>query len=236
MASALEVQKLVVGYGQHRVLAGVDLHVAAQQIVALIGHNGAGKSTLLKAIFGIIPLWEGGVRVSGLSVKRPSPRGMLSLGVGYLPQGQRVFGELTVQENLEFAGRLLGKPKSISSRVAANLERFPGLRKLLRRRAATLSGGEKQMVALASSLMLAPRVLLLDEPCLGLAAPLTENVFRHLRALVRQQGVSILIAEQRVREVLGIADCVYVLRNGAVSFKGAAEELSTSATLAEVYL
>jgi len=232
-APQLEASRIVTGYGSKRILDGVDIHVGPGEVVALIGHNGAGKSTLLKAVFGLLPLWKGSVRLKGVLVPRPSPRELLSLGVAYVPQGNRVFTDLSVGENLDIG---CGRVSEKRARIERTYEMFPSLKDRLRQRAGTLSGGEKQMLALANALVTAPQLLLLDEPSLGLAPPLVSESLGRIREISIGGGVSVLIVEQKVREVLHVADRVYVLRNGQVSFTGSAEDLRDETLLRNVYL
>jgi ABC-type branched-subunit amino acid transport system ATPase component len=234
--SLLQVQDLVTGYGKKQVINGVTLEVASGEIVALIGHNGAGKSTLLKTIFGMIPIWQGQVALNGMVKPKPTPREMLHLSIAYVPQGNRVFTDLTVQENLEMGGITLSKKELLKERIERVFTLFPALKPRLKQRAGTLSGGEKQMLALANALILSPKLLLLDEPSLGLAPPLVSEALGQIQQINRDSGVTVLIVEQKVREVLKIAHRVYVLRTGRVSFTGPAEELKDDTKLREVYL
>jgi ABC-type branched-subunit amino acid transport system ATPase component len=233
--SLLQVDGLVTGYGKKQVLNGVSLQVAPGDIAALIGHNGAGKSTLLKAAFGLLPIWEGEVSLDGEIVSSPNPCGLRHAGVSYVPQGNRVFTDLTVQENLEVAGVTLLNNAHLKEGVERVLALFPELFPRMRQRAGTLSGGEKQMLALASALVVSPRLLLADEPSLGLAPQLVSKALNHIQGLNRDLKMTILIVEQKVREVLKIAHRVYVLRNGRVSFSGSTATLD-DAKLREVYL
>jgi len=232
----LSVESLVTGYGKKQVVNGVSLEIAPGEIVALIGHNGAGKSTLLKAIFGLLPIWHGQVAFDGKDFHPPNPRDLLSAGVAYVPQGNRVFTDLTVRENLEMGGVTLSNKAQLKERQERVFVLFPRLAGRLRQRAGTLSGGEKQMLALANALILSPRLLLLDEPSLGLAPPLVTEALARIEQINRDSGVTVLIIEQKVREVLRIAHRVYVLRNGLVSFSGAADALRDEKTLRNVYL
>ena len=206
------------------------------EIVALIGHNGAGKSTLLKAVFGVIPIWQGRVILDGQTVESPSPRKLLRAGVAYVPQGNRVFNDLTVRENLEIGSMILPSKALIDEGIDRVFSLFPSLKSRLKQRAGTMSGGEKQMLALGNALILSPRLLLLDEPSLGLAPPLVSDALERIQEISRSLGVSALIVEQKVREVLKIAQRVYVLRNGSVSFSGPTSELTDDKNLREVYL
>lgn len=235
-SAALDVHGLIAGYGKKHVLNGVSVEVLGGQIVALIGHNGAGKSTLLKAVFGMIPIWQGQVHYDGKLRPKPSPRELLHDGMAYVPQGNRVFTDLTVGENLEMGGITLPNKGRLKEGIERVFTLFPALQPLLKRRAGTLSGGEKQMLALANALILSPKFLLLDEPSLGLAPPLVSEALARIQQITRDNGVTVLIVEQKVREVLKIAHQVYVLRNGLVSFTGPAAELKDDTKLREVYL
>ena len=225
------LQDVVTGYGKKKVIGGVSLELSPGEIVALIGHNGAGKSTLLKAMFGLLPVWSGKITIDGLREGELSPHLLLKVGIAYVPQGNRVFGELTVGENLEVAATNAGESPQ------ATFNTFPALQPLLRRVAGTLSGGEKQMVALAQALAASPRLLLLDEPSLGLAPQAASAALQHVSRLAREREISLLIVEQKVRQILRIAHRVYVLRNGQVSYSGRAEALAgDDQLLRQVYL
>jgi len=232
----LRVADLVTGYGKKQVVNGVSLAVGRGEIVALIGHNGAGKSTLLKAVFGLIPIWQGQVFLDGQAVRSPKPRELLRAGASYVPQGNRVFTDLTVRENLEMGGVTLPDRQRLREGMTRVFTLFPALKERLTQRAGTLSGGEKQMLALGNALILSPRVLLLDEPSLGLAPLLVSEALGRIQQISRDSGVTVLIVEQKVREVLKIAQRVCVLRNGRVSFIGATDELKSEQRLREVYL
>ena len=231
----LVVGDLVSGYGKKQVLNGVTLEISAGEIVALIGHNGAGKSTLLKALFGLIPVWGGRIALDGNELRAANPRELLRAGVSFVPQGNRVFPDLNVRENLEMAGVTLP-----NRRLNDDFERvfmlFPMLKALLRQRAGTLSGGEKQMLALANALVLSPRLLLLDEPSLGLSPPLVAEALKRIQQISLDSGTAVLIVEQKVREVLKIAHRVFVLRTGSIAFSGLTADLSDENKLREVYL
>lgn len=232
----LDVANLVTGYGKKQVIDGVSLSVGTGEIVALIGHNGAGKSTLLKAVFGLIPIWSGEVHFNGTHWPRPAPRPLLRSGVAYVPQGNRVFTDLTVHENLEIGGVTLPNNQAVKDGIERVFTLFPMLKDKLKRRAGTLSGGEKQMLSLANALVLSPKMLLLDEPSLGLASPLVSAALKRIKEINQDFGVTVLIVEQKVREVLKIADRVVVLRTGRVSFDGPATELADDRKLKDVFL
>jgi len=231
------VERLVTGFGKKQVLNSVDLHVSAGEIVAVIGHNGAGKSTLLKAMVGMLPIWAGRVTYDAIPIGRPDPRRLRSMGVAYVPQGNRVFNELSVRENLVMGGFVLADRSQLNLAIERVCGLFPELRPRLAQRAGTLSGGEKQMLALASGLVVSPRLLLLDEPSLGLAPSLAASTLQMIERISRHSGCGLLIVEQKVRDVLQISDRVYVMRNGVVSFSGSAAELrSDTQKLREVFL
>ena len=232
----LEVITLTTGYGKKRVVADVSLDVGVGEIVTLIGHNGAGKSTLLKAIFGLLPIWNGSILLEGNRLQSLKPRDLLRLGVVYVPQGNRVFTELSVRENLEVTAVVLGDKNRTREGVDLALGLFPSLKPRLRQRAATLSGGEKQMLALAGAIALSPRLLLLDEPSLGLAPLMVTEILSHIQQIASRHRLAALIVEQKVREVLTIAQRVYVLRSGSVSFAGPAQALQDDVNLRRVYL
>ena len=235
-AALLGVVELVTGYEKKQVVNGVSLEVSRGEVVAVIGHNGAGKSTLLKAVFGLLPVWNGQVVLDGQVLRSQTPRELLRAGVAYVPQGNRVFSDLTVRENLEMGGVTLTNKKLLNERIERVFTLFPALEPRLKRRAGTLSGGEKQMLALANALVLSPRLLLLDEPSLGLAPPLVTEALARIRQISNDSGAACLIVEQKVREVLKIAHRVYVLRNGLVSYSGPTDALKDDARLREVYL
>jgi branched-chain amino acid transport system ATP-binding protein len=235
-ARVLRVVDLVTGYGKKQVIGGVNLELPRNEVAALIGHNGAGKSTVLKAVFGLIRIWRGQVYLDGEARPKLVPRDLLRAGVAYVPQGNRVFTDLTVHENLRMGGLTMSRNGQLGEGIERVCGLFPLLRDRLKRKAGTLSGGEKQMLALATALIPSPRLLLLDEPSLGLAPPLVSEALGRIQQLSKENGVAVLIVEQKVREVLKIARRVYVLRNGLVSFSGLAEDLRDEARLRAVYL
>lgn len=234
--TVLTIRSLVSGYGKRQVLNGVSVEARLGEIVALIGHNGAGKSTVLKAAFGLLPVWSGGVRIEGVEPKNHFPASLVPSGVAYVPQGNRIFGELSVRDNLEMLAGLVGGGRQLREQVNHAIAIFPALEPLLGRRAGTLSGGEKQVLALANALVCSPRLLLLDEPSLGLAPPLVTETLRRVAEIREKSATTIVIVEQKVREVLKIADRVYVLRNGCVSYCGSSASLEDDSKLREVYL
>jgi branched-chain amino acid transport system ATP-binding protein len=228
----LDINGLVAGYDKKLVLHGITMNACQREVVALIGHNGSGKTTLLRSIFGLIPVVQGSVKIRG-AIVRPSPSRMIKLGLAYIPQGNRVFADLTVAENLEMGGITVSHRQDLNKRLEDVFDWFPVLEARLTQRAGTLSGGEQQMLALANALLQSPHLLLMDEPSLGLAPSFVKETLARIRGIA-ERGTTVLIAEQRVREVMKVADRVYVLRNGLVSFSGAICDLNDT-TLREVY-
>jgi ABC-type branched-subunit amino acid transport system ATPase component len=232
----LDVRDLSAGYGTRQVLNKIDLIVRVGAIVALIGHNGSGKSTLLKALYGIVPISSGSLSVAGHAISTISPRSMMRKEIAYLPQGNCVFPNLTVADNLELSVIEVDSAPSRALAIDESLKYFPTLKDKLKRRAGSLSGGEKQVLALAGILARSPKLLLLDEPSLGLSPQLSVQTFRRLRELNKTLGISMLIVEQKVRGVLSIADYAYVFRNGEVSFSGRPDRLLEGDFLTRAYL
>lgn len=220
----LEIKNLNTGYEKKQVVFDVSLNVSQGEIVSLIGPNGAGKSTILKATCGLIPSWSGEISFENKKLNGNEPPENLKLGISFCPQGNRVFDELSVSENLEIGGYILNKNKA-KERIQKVLEIFPTLKERLKQNAGSLSGGEQQMLAVARALIPEPKLLLLDEPSLGLAPNLVKELFDKFVELNKKLGITILIVEQKVREVLAISNRVYSLKLGSVSFSGKSEEL-----------
>ena len=230
----LEVSELRAGYGPVEVLRGVDMHVSEGEIVAVLGSNGVGKTTLNMALSGIIPVRAGSVRFAGEAIAGRSAGQIVAAGLVHVPEGRRVFPNLSIRENL-----LLGCYRRGGARRAANLERvlttFPRLRERLAQRAGTLSGGEQQMLAIGRGLMAEPRLLILDEPSLGLSPLLVEQMFA-LIATLRGEGLAIMLVEQNVVQSLELADRAYVLENGRHVMAGPASALREDPELRRTYL
>ncbi len=230
----LEVASLRAGYGPIEVLRGIDLRVAAGEIVALLGSNGAGKSTLNNNISGLYRPFGGTIRFDGKDIAGALSMQIVEAGLVQVPEGRRVFPNLTVRDNLELGSYRRGKPAR-----AQNLERvltaFPRLRERLRQVAGTLSGGEQQMLAIGRGLMAEPRLLILDEPSLGLSPLLVEEMFALIGRL-NADGLSILLVEQNVMQSLTIAHRAYVLENGRIALQGPAADLAEHPGLRKSYL
>ncbi|MBN2138350.1 MAG: ABC transporter ATP-binding protein [Sedimentisphaerales bacterium] len=225
----LEIRELETGYGKKQVIFGLTLEVREGEIVALIGPNGAGKSTVLKAVCGLIPPWKGRIHFNDDVTNGFSPARNVARGITFAPQGSRVFADLTVMENLEIGGFQLPR-NELKGRIARVFQMFPVLKERARQDAGKLSGGEQQMLALARALIPNPKLLMLDEPSLGLSPNLVTTVFRKISEINNEIGVTILIVEQKVREVLDICKRVYSMKLGRVAFEGRPEELRDDET------
>ena len=206
----LELHDINAAYGKVQVLHGLSLNVAAGEILCLLGRNGAGKSTTLKAIMGLVPISAGSMQLEGHEITGLPAHRVPKLGIGYIPQGRRLFAEMTVAENLQIGLMTRGKGADVRERV---LSMFPRLRERLHQRAETLSGGEQQMLATARALCLEPKVLLLDEPTEGLQ-PSMISLIRDVVVTLKEQGVAIILVEQRVDAVLEVADRIVFVENG----------------------
>ncbi len=234
MNPLLSIQGLRAGYGAVEVLRGVDLHIAPGELVALLGSNGAGKTTLNSVVSGLVPTWAGRVQFDGQDLTGAHYRRVVQAGLIQVPEGRKVFPNLSVLENLE-----LGAFTRARARRAENLahvfDTFPRLRERQTQLAGTMSGGEQQMLAIGRGLMAEPKLLILDEPSLGLSPLLVEEMF-NLIAQLRADGLAVLLVEQNVVQSLAIADRAYVMENGSIRFSGTSAELLASDTLRQAYL
>ncbi len=230
----LSVRGLRSGYGPVEVLRGIDLDLHAGEIVALLGSNGAGKTTFNHTVSALVPARAGTIHFDGADITRAHYRDVVGRGLIHVPEGRRIFPNLSVRENLE-----LGSFTRARANRAANLERvfalFPRLKERTGQHAGTLSGGEQQMLAIGRGLMGEPRLLILDEPSLGLSPLLVEELFG-LVADLHRQGLAILLVEQNVAQSLEIAQRAYVLENGAIQFSGSSAELLATDRLRQAYL
>jgi branched-chain amino acid transport system ATP-binding protein len=231
----LEVKDLHVYYGKIHALKGVSLELGKDQIVTLIGANGAGKSTTLKAISGILGASEGRITYDGEPLRDVAAHHIVGKGIVQVPEGRRIFSRLTVAENLKVGAFLLSDKKWIADAEERVLEMFPRIRQRLKQIAGTLSGGEQQMLAIARGLMSNPRVLLLDEPSMGLAPILVQQIFDTIVG-IRKSGIAVLLVEQNAFLALQIADYGYVIETGAISLQGTGAELLANPQVKEAYL
>jgi branched-chain amino acid transport system ATP-binding protein/neutral amino acid transport system ATP-binding protein len=230
----LSVERVVAGYSAaDEVLKGVDLEVAAGEIVSVIGPNGAGKSTLLKVIAGVLAPSRGRVRLNETDIEGRAPREISALGVAFVPQERNVFPTLSVRENLEMGGYL--EPRRTRERIESIFGRFPLLAERRRHAARTLSGGQRQILAMAMALMVAPQILLLDEPSAGLAPAAAERLFETIRA-INGDGVAIVMVEQNALEALAIAGRGYILVDGRNSRSGPAAALAGDPDVRRIFL
>lgn len=232
----LGIKELETGYGKKQVLFGLSIEVGKGEIVALIGPNGAGKSTVLKAVCGLIPAWKGEIQFNGDMTACSTPAQNVARGITFAPQGSRVFTGLTVMENLEIGGFQLPR-KEAKSRIEEVLDFFPVFKERIWQDAGRLSGGEQQMLAIARALVPKPKLLMLDEPSLGLSPNIVKEVFKKVVELNREAGMSILIVEQKVREILEICKRVYSIKLGKVVYEGVPEDLKyDKAKLKQLFL
>ncbi|MBM3598928.1 MAG: ABC transporter ATP-binding protein [Alphaproteobacteria bacterium] len=230
----LNVDGLVAGYSAaDEVLKGVDFAIEPGEIVGVIGPNGAGKSTLLKAIAGLLAPGRGDIRLDGVSISGRLPRDISRLGIAYVPQEQNIFPTMSVRENLEMGGYV--DPKGSQRKIDTVFERFPVLAAKRQHAARTLSGGERQILAMAMALMVEPRLLLLDEPSAGLAPLAAERLFESIER-VNREGVAIAMVEQNANEALAIADRAYILVDGRNHRTGPADELAADPDIRRVFL
>ena len=226
---ALVVTCLNAGYGKRKVLCDVTFAVEAGEIVAVVGPNGAGKSTLLKAIYGLNTVYSGQVAFNGKTITTRAPHLNVADSLLYLPQGNRVFEDLTVEENLLMGGYTLRRVEAVGQ-LAVVYGLFPELTNLKRRSASTLSGGERQMIAFGRALMLKPRLVMLDEPSIGLDPGKVKDVLAKIRAIREQTGCTVIIVEQKIRQVLEIVDRVILLKLGKIAFTGSPSEFRENAS------
>ncbi len=231
----LEVEEVFAGYGKIEVLHGTSIRVREGEIVCIIGPNGSGKSTLLKTIVGLLKPTRGSVRLSGKEVGRLDPQEKVRLGMAYIPQGRNVFPSLTVLENLQMGGVSLGDAGAVRRAVEEVLEEYPVLKGRVRAQAGNLSGGEKQILALARAVMTRPRLILLDEPSIGLAPRIIEEIYNRLQEINRR-GVSLAIVEQNARKALAVAHRGYVLDLGVTRLEDTGAHLLDNEEVRMLYL
>jgi len=232
----LQVSDLAAGYGRKQVVRDVNLTVGDREVVALLGHNGAGKSTLMNAIFGIIPPTKGRVVFRGAEITGRKPSDNIADGLGYAPQGAEVFKSLTVLENLMLGGYSLKDQELIAPSIERLQEMFPALYARRHLRAGSLSGGERQMLALSMLLVASPRLVILDEPSGGLAPIVVETLYTAIADIAAKLNASVLLVEQDANHALHIANRVYVMANGQMKFEGQARDIKSVDVLSELLL
>jgi len=235
MSALLELENVHTYYGHIHALKGVDLTVEQGEIVTLVGSNGAGKSTSLRTISGMVRPRQGSVRLDGRDITMLKPHEVTALGIGHVPEGRRIFPLLTVRENIEIGAWNVSSRSVISQRMEQMFILFPRLKERLEQKGGTLSGGEQQMLAIARALMSAPRLLLLDEPSMGLAPVLVEGIFEIIKR-INTEGTTILLVEQNALMALEVAKRGYVLQTGEVKLSDSASALMNNEEVRKLYL
>ncbi len=231
----LVIDGLKVAYGGIKALKGISLEVARGEIVAMIGANGAGKTTTLKTIARLLPIGSGTLRFAGNDVSKLTTDELVELGVSLVPEGRAIFADLTVRENLELGAYLHRDAKTMRETIEDVTQLFPRLAERMKQEGGTLSGGEQQMLAIARAMMARPSLLLLDEPSLGIAPKLVQQIFEAIRAIAKA-GVTILVVEQNTRIALGSSQRAYVLRTGEIALVGDSKELLQKPEIQAAYL
>ncbi len=231
----LSMENVSTGYGKAQVLKNVNINLEKGEIVALIGANGAGKTTTLRCITGVIKPWEGEIRFNNHKIDSLQPYQIVSLGISYCPEGRDIFGNLSVYENLKVGGYLIKDRNELKSNLNWIYDLFPVLQERRNQIAGSLSGGEQQMLAIGRALMSKPVVLFLDEPSLGLAPIIVENIFETIQQ-INSSGTSILLVEQNVSLALDLAERAYVLEKGEIRLSGMCKDLSKSEYVKNSYL
>ena len=231
----LKIKDIDVFYGNIQALHGVSLEVNEGEIVTLIGANGAGKSTLLKTISGLLKPKKGSIEYIGSNIDGKAAQSIVKLGISHVPEGRRVFANMTVEENLELGAYLRNDRAGIKKDKEHVYELFPRLLERLKQQSGTLSGGEQQMLAMGRALMSKPKLIILDEPSMGLAPLMVKNIFNIIE-MVNKEGVTVLLVEQNANMALSVADRAYVLETGKIVLAGTAKELQESEEVKAAYL
>jgi branched-chain amino acid transport system ATP-binding protein len=231
----LELSNIDAGYGSFQALFGISMSVKAGEAVAVIGSNGAGKTTLLRVISGLLPASSGAMTMQGASLRETPPHKIIETGIAHVPEGRRLFPRLSVENNLRIGAYIPAAREKFAERLAFVYELFPRLKERRTQLAGTLSGGEQQMCAIARALMSGPKLVLLDEPSMGLAPVIVAQVFELVRKL-RGEGYTVLIVEQNVRQVLKIVDRAYLLEVGRIKAGGSSQELAASDEIRKAYM
>jgi branched-chain amino acid transport system ATP-binding protein len=232
----LSLKGVCSGYGNLEVLKGVDLEIRRGEIVTLIGANGAGKTTTLNTICGLLKTTAGTIELEGEEITQLQPNEIVARGVSQSPEGRRLFSDMTVLENLDMGAYLRTDKEAIAEDLEAMYQMFPIMRERSDQRAGSLSGGEQQMVAIARALMARPRLLLLDEPSLGLAPIICQQIFATVRELNQERGMTVFIVEQNAHAALDLAHRAYVMETGSITMSGDAKELQSDERVRAAYL
>jgi branched-chain amino acid transport system ATP-binding protein len=234
--SLIEFSKVCTGYGQMKVLHGIDLRIDKGEIVTLIGSNGAGKTTTLMTLSGVNRVWEGEIRYQGNSINSLAAHEVVAAGISHVPEGRQIFRDLTVLENLRLGAFLRNDADGIAADLEKSFKMFPILNERQTQLGGTLSGGEQQMLAIARGLMARPKVLLLDEPSLGLAPLIVKDIFETIVEVNRELGVTVLLVEQNANMALQIAHRGYVIETGTITLEDEASALAENPAVREAYL
>lgn len=235
MTAVLRIEALSAGYGGRVILQDVNLEVQPGQIMTIIGHNGAGKSTLLRAIFNLLPVRSGGIYLGERDVSREASDRLLLAGIAYIPQHRSVFPRLTIEENLRMGGYLVRDKAVLAERTAKVLDLFPVFKQRTGQLAGMMSGGEQRMLEIARTLLQDPKLIMLDEPSIGLAPKMVDAVFDNVR-LLREQGKAILMVEQNVKKALSVSDRGGVMELGSLQIQDQASNLIDDERVARLYL
>ena len=231
----LEIKDLNVFYGAIHALKGISLTVGEGELVSLIGANGAGKTTTLHTISGLLTASSGSITLDGKDLQKVAPNKIISMGLAHVPEGRHVFSRMTVEENLRMGAYIIKDQKKISENLESVYAHFPRLKERSRQLAGTLSGGEQQMLATGRALMTNPKIVLMDEPSMGLSPLLVKEIFSIIQEL-HESGITILLVEQNAKMALAVADRAYVLETGSISMSGKASELAEDDRVRKAYL
>jgi branched-chain amino acid transport system ATP-binding protein len=231
----LTVKNLHVSYGAINAIKGISITVEDGEIVSLIGANGAGKTTILRAISGLIPASSGSIDYDGVNLRRIEPSKIIALGMAHVPEGRRVFSQMSVLENLEMGALVLKNKQKTQENVQKVFDAFPRLKERAKQLAGTLSGGEQQMLATGRALMCDPKIMLMDEPSMGLSPILVKSIFNIIETL-HESGMTILLVEQNARMALSVSDRAYVLETGRIAMEGNAATLLEDDRIRKAYL
>jgi len=231
----LTIENLVTGYGKIEILHGINMEIKDNQMTVVIGPNGAGKSTILRAIFGILKVWDGKISYNGEDISNFDPQTLLKKGISYVPQGRNIFPLMTIQENLEMGAYIRNDKEKIREDIERIYERFPVLGERRNEEARNLSGGQQQMLEMGRALLLDPEFIMLDEPSLGLAPSMAEEIFNEI-IKIKESGKTIMMVEQNAKRALELADYAYVLELGKNKYEGPAKEIMDNEKVKRLYL
>jgi branched-chain amino acid transport system ATP-binding protein len=231
----LALKNISAGYGIQHILSNIDVTIDEGEIIAILGPNGSGKTTVLKSMFGLTTVFNGNVEFLGNTI-HPIAHDLVQMGVAFVPQGRQVFTHLTVEENLEIGGYFLNNDREVSRRIKEIYALFPMLHQKRKEKSSSLSGGQQQILAIARGLMVEPKLLLLDEPTLGLSPKIVKEIFALIKKINTERKMAIVIVEHNLKSLLPIADRVYVVDHGKIAFHGNPEQIEKENILEKVYM